>query len=159
MIIHTISSSSVAAAPSLSVQDFFHRLNAKNVDRLVDEFYSTEKFEFTDPVVHLHSREEMKKYYQHQYDEVKSIRFDFHEVVKEGSVTTASWTMFLSHPKIKGGKEISVEGVSLFKYDSSSERKVMYHRDYFDMGEFVYENIPVMGSLIRFIKKKMGEVQ
>ena len=30
-----------------------------------------------------------------------------------------------------------------------------YHRDYFDMGEFIYERVPVLGSVIRAIKRRL----
>jgi hypothetical protein len=31
----------------------------------------------------------------------------------------------------------------------------MFHRDYFDLGEFVYERIPVLNSVVKFIKNRM----
>jgi len=34
---------------------------------------------------------------------------------------------------------------------------VIYHRDYFDMGAFVYENIPVLGSVVRYTKKRLSK--
>jgi len=34
--------------------------------------------------------------------------------------------------------------------------KVARHRDYCDAGEEVYEKIPVLGAVIRLVRRKMG---
>ena len=34
--------------------------------------------------------------------------------------------------------------------------KAIAHRDYFDMGEFVYERVPVLRLIIRHIKNRMA---
>ncbi|MBM3418431.1 MAG: transcriptional regulator [Bacteroidetes bacterium] len=33
----------------------------------------------------------------------------------------------------------------------------MYHRDYFDLGEMVYEQIPVFGKIIKTMKSRMAK--
>jgi len=33
--------------------------------------------------------------------------------------------------------------------------RVNDHRDYFDMGEFIYERVPVLGRIIRAIKNRL----
>ena len=33
--------------------------------------------------------------------------------------------------------------------------KVFQHHDYFDMGEFIYERVPVLGGVIRAIKNRL----
>ncbi|HGP4674712.1 TPA: nuclear transport factor 2 family protein, partial [Vibrio cholerae O1] len=38
-----------------------------------------------------------------------------------------------------------------------AEGKVTYHRDYFDMGEMLYEQLPVLGQVIRAIKRRLGQ--
>jgi hypothetical protein len=35
-------------------------------------------------------------------------------------------------------------------------RAAIKHRDYFDMGEFVYERIPVLRSIIDYIKSRLA---
>ena len=73
------------------------------------------------------------------------------EIIKNDE-TVFVWEMHVKHKKIKGGENIVVEGVSIVKYQGD---KVIYHRDYFDIGEMVYENIPILGSMIRWIKDGM----
>ena len=47
---------------------------------------------------------------------------------------------------------IVVEGTTHVRY---RDDKVCYHRDYFDGADLVYEHVPVLGSLIRTIRKKV----
>jgi hypothetical protein len=63
--------------------------------------------------------------------------------------------MTLETSKLNGGKPFSVEGNSVIVF-GGPEGKAIYHRDYFDMGEFVYERIPVLGALVRYIKEQMA---
>jgi len=73
-----------------------------------------------------------------------------HDVQSNDSSAYLSWKMDYAHPKLGGNKNISVDGVTHLKFDG----KVTYHRDYADMGQMLYENIPLLGSAIRLIKKK-----
>ena len=55
---------------------------------------------------------------------------------------------------LNAGKPIAVDGVSVIKV-GGMQGKVIYHRDYFDMGAFIYEHIPLLGNVIKGIKAKM----
>lgn len=138
------------SATPLSLPDFFNRLS-KDTMHLVDEFYA-ENVVFTDPVVTFSNREAIKQYYSNQYQNLISIRFDFENLQTQGDEQMAVWKMTLCHKALRGGKPIVVDGMTHLRFKNS---KVVYHRDYFDMGVFIYENIPVLGRIIQFIKKKL----
>ena len=57
---------------------------------------------------------------------------------------------------LKGGERVLLDGTSHIRYGGESG-KVIYHRDYFDMGAFVYENIPVLGPIVRYTKKRLSK--
>ena len=61
--------------------------------------------------------------------------------------------MMVKHKRIKRGEIIRVEGASYLK---TRGEKVFYHRDYFDLGTIVYENIPVVGAIIRLLRFKLA---
>ena len=50
----------------------------------------------------------------------------------------------------QSGEVIRVEGASFLKVRNN---RIYYHRDYFDLGAFVYENVPMLGSIIKRIKQ------
>lgn len=141
-----------------TVEEFFNGLN-KNTMELVDQFYA-ENIHFLDPVVDLRGRSAMRKYYENLYRNVESIRFDFSGSLSQqgpnGPEQVAFWTMVLRAKSLDGGREVRVIGNSHFRFDPQTGQAV-YHRDYFDMGEFIYERIPVLGRLIRYIKGRFGQ--
>ncbi len=133
-------------------KDFFHKLN-KDTLGLVDQFYDP-NIHFQDPIHELKSAKEIKDYYGKLYKNVRAIRFVFTSEMESGSSVALFWQMYLTTDALNGGKEYRVDGMS--KIDFGANGLATYHRDYFDMGDFVYERIPVVSNLIRFIRGKMA---
>jgi len=131
---------------------FFDKLSLENI-QLVDQFYD-QKVRFQDPVHQLMGADQVKKYYQQLYTNVDSIRFEYDQGAESGAMVSLPWKMFLKTKSINGGEEFTVDGISLIVFNA--EGRVISHRDYFDMGEFVYEKVPVLKWVIRFIKGKLA---
>jgi hypothetical protein len=111
--------------------------------------------EFIDPMHHISGADSLIDYFHHLYTNIESCCFDINHVVVSGNEAALYWTMHYQHKWLNGGKIISVEGHSRLK---GQEGLVIYHRDYLDVGAMVYEHIPVLGSLIRVIKNRAGDV-
>jgi len=133
------------------VKDFFTKLDKNNL-HLIEEFYSKD-VNFIDPVGKISSSKDIRKYYEGMYKNVKYIKFDFTDIYEKGDTVIAVWNMHLETDKLNGGEPFNVEGNSIIKFNS--EGKAAYHRDYFDMGEFIYERIPVIGFIVKKIKHNM----
>ena len=135
----------------MTAREFFQNLN-KNTLESVEVFYAP-NVEFHDPVVAINSASRLRAYFAHQYQDVNFIKWEFQPDVVQGDTTVLVWKMIVSHPRIRGGETIAVDGSSLVRFQNG---KAVYHRDYFDMGAFVYENIPVLRNVIGLIKNKMA---
>ncbi len=134
------------------IKKTFNEFDGKNLESL-NNFYS-KKIVFEDPVTKVKGLENLKKYYSHAYKNVKSISFDFDEIFHEGLNFAATWKMNVSVKGLNYGKKYSVPGISKFKFDEDD--LVIEHRDYFDLGDMVYERLPVQGMLITFVKKMLA---
>lgn len=139
---------------NIGVVEFFKELN-KDTMHLVDEFYDRYVL-FRDPLVEIHSRDALKQYYSRLYRNVREIDFDISYVIQENNNASLAWKMMLRADNFNGNKPVTVDGASIIKF-GGSEGKAIYHRDYFDLGEFVYEGIPVLGGLVRIVKGKMAQ--
>jgi limonene-1,2-epoxide hydrolase len=135
-------------------KDAFTRLNYENL-HVVDEFYD-ENLEFHDPIGSLKGRENMRSYYKKMYEGLKSIKFDYHEAISNDKTVVLVWKMTYAVDKLNSGAPIVVEGNSVIKF-GGQEDKVVYHRDYFDVGAMVYEFIPVLGWGVRKVKARLAE--
>lgn len=130
-------------------QHVFEKLN-KDTMHLIPEFYA-EDVEFHDPVGMIKGSKNITKYYENMYKNVKTIKFDFSQFVESGDMVVGVWKMTLVTDKLNGGEPIVVDGNSVIKF---KDGKAIYHRDYFDMGAFAYENIPVLGFVVKKIKER-----
>lgn len=130
----------------------FDDLNKDTINNL-DNYYEADAH-FRDPITDVQGLAEIKKYYSHVYANVKSIHFNFQSISREGAIQTAVWKMSVIHPALNGGKELTLDGVSILEFNLNSH-KLIAHRDYYDLGEFIYERIPILGPVIRYIKNKM----
>ena len=140
-----------APKPNPSIPDFFNGLNKDTMGRL-DDFYAADVL-FRDPVSEIRGVAGIKAYYAKMYENLVSIRFDFDKEVGQGDEIVAPWVMHMRHKGLDGGKEIVVPGVTHIKFKNG---KAVYHRDYFDMGAFVYEHVPVIGAGVRYVKRKVA---
>ena len=61
--------------------------------------------------------------------------------------------MHLAHPSIAKGQPICVRGMTHIKYNE----KIYYHEDCYDLGAMIYEHVPVLQKIIRFIKNKLQQ--
>lgn len=129
----------------------FNDFDGKN-EAILNEFYAADVV-FVDPVVRVEGLASLKKYYAHAYSKVKAIRFEFGDMIIENRRISAPWTMHLAVQGLNGGQSFKVHGCSNFEFNQ--EGKVIYHRDYVDLGAMVYERLPLQGKVISFIKNML----
>ena len=132
------------------VKETYENLDPRHLDKLL-EIYA-EDVCFEDPIHGIQGLEALGDYFEKLFTNVEKCRFKFHRSVVSTDGMFFSWTMMLNHRSIKRGQLIRVEGSSYLKY---RDGKIYYHRDYFDLGAMVYENIPLLGPLIRAIRGRM----
>ncbi|AUL95263.1 nuclear transport factor 2 family protein [Vibrio vulnificus] len=136
----------------IAVSNVYQSLSKSNLEILADVYHQQVVFE--DAAHRLEGWSALKDYFQSLYENVIDCRFDIHEHQQVDQSGFLTWTMTLKHPKLKKGEAVSVKGVSHLKFH---EGKVIYHRDYFDLGEMLYEHLPILGSVVRAIKQRLGQ--
>lgn len=135
-----------------TIRRFFNELTSENM-HLVDQFYAQDVV-FADPVGSISGRPALRGYYAHMYKPVTQISFDFPHIQVQGDEAFATWKMTFSSKKLKRGQLLTVDGVSHIRFNADG--LVNYHRDYFDMGAMVYDHVPLVGCVIRYIKKRLN---
>lgn len=108
---------------------------------------------FIDPLGETRGLAGVTEHYQNIYQNVQMIRFEFANEAVHGNRHLCTWKMFLVTPKLNAGREIELAGVSDILFDELLNL-VIYHRDYYDLGAMLYEHIPLVGSVIKTIKRK-----
>lgn len=132
------------------VTRLFDELRADNLD-ILDASYA-EDCVFDDPITHVEGLAAIKQYYAKMYEGVKTIRFEYRDVIADGDRIALMWTMHMVHKSFKPDEELHLPGVS---HIIVPDDKITRHRDYFDMGAMIYERAPILGGLIRKIKARL----
>lgn len=127
----------------------FNGLNAENLN-LIYEVYDSD-LEFQDPVHKIRGIEDYFQYLKRMYQDTKYSHFDFEEDFHKPGEAVLIWVMHIEHPKLNGGKRYATPGVSHLRY----KEKIYYHRDFFDTSEFLFERVPLLGNIPRWIKSRI----
>lgn len=131
--------------------NFYSIFDVSNIDSL-HEFYTDEAI-FKDPVHELEGIEAMRVYIADLCAQVSFCNFVFHQHVENGDRAFLRWTMRYAHPKVLGGKSLELDGCTEIEF---IDDRVCYHCDYYDMGAMLYEHLPVIGAVIRWLRKRLA---
>lgn len=136
------------------IQRTYQNIDAKSLDEGILQQLYTEDAVFIDPFHRLEGRNTLEAYFKQLYRNVRTIKFTYGQSVQQDDRITMEWEMRVEHPRLKGGAPVNVHGITCFELEGE---RVKVHRDYFDAGEMLYENLPVLGRIISAIKRRMGQ--
>ena len=60
--------------------------------------------------------------------------------------------MSFATPRLNAGETIHVDGITLLKVRDDA---IFFHQDYYDLGQMVYEHVPILKFIINKIKAGM----
>lgn len=132
--------------------DYFNQLSNSNL--LSTETIYHPNVQFIDPVHQINGRDALISYLQHGYQRLNYAKFTADQGVITHNQGFISWQMCLSHPAIGKGVEIIVHGCSALRWE---DNQIIYHRDYYDLTEMVYQHLPVIGWLTSKVRQKMAD--
>ncbi|HIF9194851.1 TPA: nuclear transport factor 2 family protein [Photobacterium damselae] len=132
--------------------DIYSQLDKDKLD-LINELYDHDVV-FEDPAHRIEGQQELFDYFVSLYSNISSCTFLIHNVIEHDDEACLQWTMVYSHPKIEKGEIRNLDGMS---YIRIAQDKVIYHRDYFDLGAMVYEGLPLLGKVIKTVKGRLGQ--
>jgi hypothetical protein len=127
----------------------YNRLNVQSIG-LLKELHSDDVL-FQDPFRLITGLPALTEYFVELYHHVEVLSFRFEEAVAQGNSAMLVWTMSLTHPRLNRGALVTVPASSHIRFRD----KVTYHRDYFDGGAMLYEQLPLIGMVIRAIKARV----
>jgi hypothetical protein len=127
----------------------YQSLDRNNLHQLKDVY--SQKVEFVDAVNKIQGIDALTGYFEHLYQNMKYCRFIIENIIEQDGQACIVWHMEYAHSKINAGNMVTVQGSSFLKFSD----KIDFHRDYVDMGQMLYEHLPVVGMVIRGIKKRV----
>jgi hypothetical protein len=133
------------------LQNLYTDFSIESVNR-IDEVY-TQDVEFVDPVHRIQGCLGLKNYLRKMAANLDHYQIQYTDTLIGANNAFLGWTLEFSHPRINHGKIITLQGMSQVKFTS----KIYYHEDAYDLGAMLYENLPVLGTVVRGIKRKLAD--
>lgn len=131
---------------------FYHDLTPESVRRFT-EFYSEDAY-FKDPFNEVRGVEAIQRIFAHMFRQVDAPRFVVSERVADANGVVLVWA-FSFRTRLWGrGKTQTMRGASHLKFDADGI--VIYHRDYWDAAEELYMKLPVIGSVMRGVRRMLA---
>ncbi len=107
-----------------------------------------EDVQFADPITSFKGRDRLSAYFARLQKTARHVEFDFGEPVVGDDTAALPWTMRI---RAKGfPKTVVINGMSHLRFTD----RIVYHRDYFDLGALTIEQIPLVGGLVRWLKRQ-----
>lgn len=139
----------VDAAALARLRQFFESISEHSV-RELGTFYAEDAY-FKDPFNEVRGVPAIERIFTHMFTQVDAPRFIVHDVVAQDAQAFITWD-FRFRMKRLNPAEQTIRGASHLRFDEAG--KVVFHRDYWDAAEELYEKLPVLGGLMRVLKRR-----
>jgi ketosteroid isomerase-like protein len=131
---------------------FYQAISPESIARFPD-FYSEDAF-FKDPFNEVHGVGAIQRIFSHMFGQVDEPRFVVTEQVVDAGGAMLIWEFHFRVRRWGKGETQVMRGVSHLRFDAAG--KVNYHRDYWDTAEELYMKLPVLGSLMRALRRALA---
>jgi len=109
---------------------------------------------FKDPFNEVRDVREIERIFAHMYEALHEPRFVVRTRIEQGDEAFLTWDFQFRIKRYKPQVTQTIRGASHLRFDATG--RVAHHRDYWDAAEELYEKLPLVGGLMRFLKRKMG---
>ena len=106
---------------------------------------------FKDPVHEIRGLVELEDYFTSMCADLSDCRFEYLDELVSDDAAYVKWMMHFKHPRL-GNRLISVRGVSHLKFGD----RIEFHEDFYDMGAMLYEQLPVLGNVTRWLRLRLA---
>jgi steroid delta-isomerase len=110
---------------------------------------------FKDPFNEVRGLPEIQRIFRHMYVSLESPRFIITNRIVEGAQCFLTWEFRFRFRRFDKNVEQCIVGGSHLRIDEDG--RIAMHRDYWDAAQELYEKIPVIGGLMRWLKARANQ--
>jgi steroid delta-isomerase len=126
---------------------WFESLTPQSVNR-VDDYYVPDAY-FKDPFNEVRGVEPIRRIFAHMFDQVGDPRFSVTGRWTGEDGVVLAWDFAFRF----GGRARVVRGLSHLRF--APDGRIAWHRDYWDAAGELYESVPVLGALMRLLRRRL----
>jgi hypothetical protein len=131
------------------LRQFFETLSPDSVGQ-IGAVYAPNAY-FKDPFNEVRGVPAIETIFRHMFAQVSEPRFVIHDAVIQGDQGFVTWDFRFRMRRFSTAEQV-IRGASHLRFDAAG--LVVFHRDYWDAAEELYEKLPVLGGLMRFLRRR-----
>lgn len=132
------------------IANYFETLTPASVGQIKDLYAPTARFK--DPFNDVKGIADIERIFQHMYVALEQPRFVIVEEIVDGQQAFLTWEFRFKFKRFDTQTEQVVLGTTHLVLDDQGQ--ISLHRDYWDAAEELYEKLPVVGALMRWLKQR-----
>jgi steroid Delta-isomerase len=132
------------------VARFFETLQPASIAQMGD-YYTPDAY-FKDPFNEVNGLAQVQRIFSHMYVALDNPHFVVTERVVQGAQCFLVWDFKFCFKRFDKNTEQTVRGTSHLRF--APDGRISYHRDYWDAAEELYEKLPVVRVLMRWLKRR-----
>jgi len=129
---------------------FYLKPDAATLEK-ADRLY-TQDIEFRDPLHTIHGILAFKSYLKSVYTGPTDIRFEYLDEQCGEHWACITWVASYRHGALGGGRTLELRGTTQIRFTD----RIFYQEDFFDVGAMVYQHLPVLGPIVRYINRRIS---
>jgi ketosteroid isomerase-like protein len=118
--------------------------------RTTDQLYRPDA-RFKDPFNDVAGAAAIRRIFEHMFATLKAPRFTVVDSICDAQACLLIWDFEFRR---SGGAAMRVRGASHIEF--ADDGRVARHRDYWDPAEELYEKLPVLGALMRWLRRRLA---
>jgi ketosteroid isomerase-like protein len=139
--------------PTQTIDDlirWFESLTPESAQE-VERYYSADAY-FKDPFNELRGTDAIRRVFVHMFEQVNQPKFWVTGSWQSGEGAVLLWDFTF---RMKRGPDAlqTIRGATHLLF--AADGRVSWHRDYWDAAEELYEKLPFIGALMRFLRRRM----
>lgn len=129
---------------------FFESLTQKDIAQL-DQLYGPDA-RFVDPFNDVHGVPAIADIFVHMFDTLNDPRFVVTTQVTQGQQCFLTWEFHFRFKRFRQDTAQTILGATHLVFNDAG--LVTLHRDYWDAAQELYEKLPLVGALMRWLKRQ-----
>ena len=109
---------------------------------------------FRDPFNDLHGLSAVTRVYRHMFETLEQPRFVIIDRVIDGPQAFVSWDFTFRLRSDRAARPRVIHGGTLLRMDTQG--RIREHLDYWDAAGQLYETLPLLGSLLRWLRNRLA---
>lgn len=137
---------------ALRAKAFFERIAPGDVAR-IDTVYANGAY-FRDPFNEVAGTAAIARVYGKMFEHLDDVRFTVLETIVDSGGAMLTWDMTYRVKAWRPQETQRIHGATHLKF--AADGRIAYHRDYWDAANELYAKLPLIGPVMRYLRKRLA---